>query len=1173
MSCKITITVLLSICIFSSPATWASEPNDYIIPGRSSMFDGTLSGLQAAYEIFNNGMNDPNCMECSSNGELIFLHAITRITMWAGKDDGAPVDSAIEFLREFDIELCEDYWRELDVNYPSDDQFLNQHDAYEIPESAFDIIDGVPGFIDTSAIPEIDATIAELDLIHDSPGDRFRILFTPDETSIFFSPYSPGLQNDIEVDYGEVLALKGLLMVIKSRLLHQSAYDTFVDADDMLIEKIYGDSFNINTDLLIPHPDLLKVLSTTDDPNYGAALLAHARQHYIDGINYYRDAIDYIRSEDNPTGTDPQENELLYIDPNNEEVFDEIDGNLVTIRDSLLNDTAGTYTFETIKKYDIQCPGLNSIGELDLVLYPMGLEEEGSLTLTQCAGVPSRWSFEYFSVEDDILYIEMDYEDSGINYMQAQSLHLANSLLLTPIECPVASSTYRCDLLGQNLFSETGTAQGWHGDDQSWDYALPFPFPFFDTAYTSVYVCTDGFLDFTDPCSYYWDWQNKIRIEPFGADLETNGGGTYDIYIEQVDPNEVKFRWDADRYGEQCNFSVSLFRDGSIRFDYGPGNRNAWPYVGISNGSYDGSIPFGSRWPAWGSGLFTGTISQDQNSITDVTFEYWGYISGTLNDLSGQITNIEVKDVSLDLNPVFGSSTRYPDPVNPRDLLPEFDKWHGPQPGTIGHGLGDDPTLGGILPDMTQYDWQVLFDLQPGGLFYLDFVSPWQITIDGNMDDWSDAQLVFADISFDTDEDSNDINGVDIENVYMAYDWEYVYGAISLYDEISDPYQTRSYSLTMSYAPDNSSVLDSLKFQIDIGESYSYGNLSHMTFDQWDWIRWQDIADLDFAAGQSAIEFKIPFTDIPTYLPGRFITVKSNSQDVLGWRSGGGEQNATHLRMGELGSISGTVSYNGCTAAPIFVQAFTDHEEDSSIVASIMVAGPGPYILEGIGLGWEGYVKAFTPLFGFDNLFELDAFNIQSCAPVSLMDSHLDNVDIVLNYPTILEGAIWEYGEINTDCYGVDWYAFDAVAGGTYTLDLIRGTADYACMTLYGRDGHAELHELYHWQAQQINWLCPASGRYYVEVADGYYQLDGGTYQIRMMTDVSCPQADIACAEWIGVKDCRVDVHDLDVLISNWLNTCSGPCWCDQSDFNGTGFVDFRDFAILAGHWLEDSAP
>ena len=161
---KNAIVVMLLICVFSTLDAQASEPNDYIIPGRSLLFNETVSGLRAAYEMFDDGLNDSNCVECNSNRELIFLHAVTRIAMWAVRDDGEPVDSAVEFAKEFDVELLGDYWQWLDVNYPDSNYPVNQHDAYEIPEDASEIINMILDFIDTSAIPEVNAVIDELNL-------------------------------------------------------------------------------------------------------------------------------------------------------------------------------------------------------------------------------------------------------------------------------------------------------------------------------------------------------------------------------------------------------------------------------------------------------------------------------------------------------------------------------------------------------------------------------------------------------------------------------------------------------------------------------------------------------------------------------------------------------------------------------------------------------------------------------------------------------------------------------------------------------------------------------------------------------------------------------------------------------------------------------------------------
>ncbi|MCJ7791349.1 MAG: hypothetical protein MUP49_02900, partial [Dehalococcoidia bacterium] len=103
------------------------------------------------------------------------------------------------------------------------------------------------------------------------------------------------------------------------------------------------------------------------------------------------------------------------------------------------------------------------------------------------------------------------------------------------------------------------------------------------------------------------------------------------------------------------------------------------------------------------------TFSEDGNSFSNGTFEYWGFASGDINNLSGQLVQTEVWDVNINLNPIFGGTPRYPSPVNPRDLLPQFfNEENVPIAGTFGHGLGNDATLGGILPDMTQENWAPL---------------------------------------------------------------------------------------------------------------------------------------------------------------------------------------------------------------------------------------------------------------------------------------------------------------------------------------------------------------------------------------------------------------------------------------------------------------------------------
>jgi hypothetical protein len=511
------------------------------------MLEGTLSGLRLAYETFDNGINDQECPDCDMNRKLIFLHAVTRTAMVLIDNNDISIDSFLELAHEFGVTVTGDYF--IDVNDlidPNDlidvNVVLDANGYYRIPEGAPNAVE-LGEAIQYVIIPEINDIIGELDSINDSPNDRFRIFFEPNDT---------GLKNDLEVDYGEVLILKGLLLAFKGQLETKLAYDIFVDVNEALMHKLlYEDGIevndaniadllaildandinnpSVNEDFLNRYPYLLMVLPTPGHDEDGAAILAQAAQDWINGINYYFDAIDYIRSEDDPPGTDPQEDELLYIDPNDEEVLDNINARLTTLRDSLINDTVGTYPWETSKIYYLQDPCSTTVWELTLNYDVVGLptDEVGSFIASDINTAPTPWEVTDIIIDGNEIILEMDYDVPGY----------------------------------------------------------------------------------------------------------------------------------------------------------------------------------------WGGALFTGILSDDGNNITNGTFEYWGPDYGTIYNLSGQLVTTEVVERQLDLNPVFGSSSRYPEPVNLRDLLPEFDDKDMPISGTFGHGLGDDPTLGGILPGMTQEEWAILFDL------------------------------------------------------------------------------------------------------------------------------------------------------------------------------------------------------------------------------------------------------------------------------------------------------------------------------------------------------------------------------------------------------------------------------------------------------------------------------
>jgi hypothetical protein len=124
----------------------------------------------------------------------------------------------------------------------------------------------------------------------------------------------------------------------------------------------------------------------------------------------------------------------------------------------------------------------------------------------------------------------------------------------------------------------------------------------------------------------------------------------------------------------------------------------------------------------WKGGNFEGTLSSDGNNITNGVLDYWGekccpwsWYSGNVSGLSAAIISTQTVYGRLDPNPVFGGSGRYHNPVNPRDLLPAFDANNRAISCTFGHGLNNDATLGGILPDTNQLDWSYIFKLPDCG--------------------------------------------------------------------------------------------------------------------------------------------------------------------------------------------------------------------------------------------------------------------------------------------------------------------------------------------------------------------------------------------------------------------------------------------------------------------------
>ncbi|MCK4481729.1 S8 family serine peptidase [Candidatus Bathyarchaeota archaeon] len=134
-----------------------------------------------------------------------------------------------------------------------------------------------------------------------------------------------------------------------------------------------------------------------------------------------------------------------------------------------------------------------------------------------------------------------------------------------------------------------GVPMGWHADDYSWAYTLPFDFPFYEIYFRTIYISSNGLITFTGPDSSCSNsipsLAAKIAIAPAWDDWVTYN--PHDIYIWQ-NSTHVGIRWYVASYGDRsivANFEAVLAADGAIRFNYGHNNGPVSATIGISNGA------------------------------------------------------------------------------------------------------------------------------------------------------------------------------------------------------------------------------------------------------------------------------------------------------------------------------------------------------------------------------------------------------------------------------------------------------------------------------------------------------------------------------------------------------------------------------------------------------------
>lgn len=228
------------------------------------------------------------------------------------------------------------------------------------------------------------------------------------------------------------------------------------------------------------------------------------------------------------------------------------------------------------------------------------------------------------------------------------------------LECQGGTGPYTWSVVGEGDYTETdpgggwlggGTAQGWNGDDASYLLDLPWAFNFYGAAYSSVHVCTNGFIDFasgsTDYSSTEAELRQNVRIAPLWDDLTMADGG--DIYVTES-ADYVAIRWMGETWdwlgeGDPVDFEVVLYRNGQIRFNYGITHSNIYPVVGISKGDevnyvlsvWSGQDPI----PVNTSSLFTPASPLPPGLSLDPAT---GEISGTPTETGTWVFDVRVDD-------------------------------------------------------------------------------------------------------------------------------------------------------------------------------------------------------------------------------------------------------------------------------------------------------------------------------------------------------------------------------------------------------------------------------------------------------------------------------------------------------------------------------------------------
>jgi len=225
----------------------------------------------------------------------------------------------------------------------------------------------------------------------------------------------------------------------------------------------------------------------------------------------------------------------------------------------------------------------------------------------------------------------------------------------------------------------------------------------------------------------------------------------------------------------------------------------------------------------------------------------------------------------------------------------------------MGHGLGDDATLGGILPGVIQEDW----DFKGEPCNRVD-IPAGTIILDGDLGDWTNLSI--SPVSTDmTGDGVPGFPGTDIESLYAAKDNDFLYLAISLND--GPPNQNVRYAASAAQQYNNHIPGDKTTEVY-----YDFINQAWVAQVSIDGIsQTPETYPGNAVPGTDAIEWKIPLADMGN-IAGRFVVFYSYS----GYAYFKHDEYFTCLRIGPITSISGTLNVPSGDdgTGPVFISVY-----------------------------------------------------------------------------------------------------------------------------------------------------------------------------------------------------------------------------------------------------------